>query len=115
MSEPLEPPCSQRYDGVTPRHAYCPACEYTFGGVPIEKGRVVCPECGHVFVFSLAPPSAGLATSGGLSLLFGVTTSLIAGVVAGWLASPAVGALVGIAILAFLLLTRALRTRLLSA
>jgi hypothetical protein len=43
-------------DGVRPRNAVCTSCGYHIGGVPIEDGQLICPECGKPVVFVLLPP-----------------------------------------------------------
>ena len=53
---PSEAAC---YDGICPKNAVCTGCGYHFGGLPIEGGVIICPECGHAqtFEFSeIGPP-----------------------------------------------------------
>ncbi len=47
---PSKTPC---YDGICPKNAVCTACDYHFGGLPIEGGVIICPECGHAQTFEL--------------------------------------------------------------
>ncbi len=41
------------YDGVKPLNAICAHCNYQFGGVAIQDGAIICPECGRSSQFEL--------------------------------------------------------------
>jgi hypothetical protein len=43
-------------DGIRPKAAFCSRCGYRFGGVPIQHGIIICPECGHTTRFALESP-----------------------------------------------------------
>jgi len=106
---PPDLPGPHPLDGVRPRHAYCPACRYTFGGVPIRGGSLVCPECGHVFEFTLRRPRPASRLRDGLALPLALAGLAL---LAGWLlATLAAGAVLAIACVAILLLVRGIRGR----
>ncbi len=49
----------KRLEGVIPKQAVCAHCEYQFGGVAIERGRIRCPECGRDTDFLAALRATG--------------------------------------------------------
>lgn len=70
----------EQFDGLRPKNAVCLQCGYLLGGVPIEGGAVVCPECGHENRFEL-PTVKGKKWPGRVGLTFrtlGFATQLVA-------------------------------------
>lgn len=44
--DPLRKKGLDKLDGVRPKNVVCTKCGYSLGGIPIERGVIVCPECG---------------------------------------------------------------------